>query len=237
MVTFTTTSPMAQSASQSDDSSAGRSGARPVFKPIDLDIEDPSTDFMQDVAKVLNDLHDEYRGFKKALLRDYNFQYAMPVSIFSQWGTPKGGPGVVQLVYTPSITWSPFTNTAVGSGSVTFAMQQTQFWTGTTSEPQQARLGLITPPNVQTTNLREYNQLMSTHTFPDRWSWLSVSIAQYFFAAYDSNQYAGNAQTNFISYPLAQDATQTYANGGLGGYAQAATSDQQFTFAGCFLCA
>src|SRR6266702_6907639 len=82
MVTFTATSPMAQSASPLDDASAGRSGARPVFKPIDLDIEAPSTDFMRDVSQVLNDLDNEYRGFKKALLRDYNFQYAMPVSIF-----------------------------------------------------------------------------------------------------------------------------------------------------------
>jgi len=140
----------------------------------------------------------------------------------------------VQLVYTPYISWSPFTNTAVGSGSFTFAMQQTQFWTKATSDTQQARLGPITPPNVQTTNLREYNQLMYTHTFPNGWNWLSVTAGQYTLAAYDSSQYAGNGQTNFISYPLAQNATQTYPNGGLGAYAQVATSDQQFTFAGGF---
>ena len=140
----------------------------------------------------------------------------------------------MQLVYTPYISWSPFTNTAVGSGSFTFAMQQTQFWTKATSDTQQARLGPITPPNVQTTNLREYNQLMYTHTFPNGWNWLSVTAGQYTFAAYDSSQYAGNGQTNFISYPLAQNATQTYPNGGLGAYAQVATSDQQFTVAGGF---
>ena len=225
---------MAQSAPQSGDTSTGLPGARPVFKPIDLDIDAPSLDFTQDIAKVLNDFHDEYRGFKKELRRDYNLQYSMPVSIIPQWGTPNGGPGVVQLVYTPSISWSPFTKTAIGSGSFTFAMQQTQFWTKATTQSQQTRLGLITLPNVQPTNLREYNQLMYTHTLPDAWNWLSVTAGQYFFAAYDSNQYAGNSQTNFISIPLAQNGTQTYANGGLGAYAQAATPDQQFIFAGGF---
>ena len=49
----------------------------------------------------------------------------MLVSIFPQWGTPNGGPGVVQLAYDPNILWSPFKNTAVGSGAFSFAMLQT----------------------------------------------------------------------------------------------------------------
>jgi hypothetical protein len=93
---------------------------------------------------------------------------------------------------------------------------------------------LITPPNNQIINLRQYNQLMYTHTFPDSWNWLLVTAGQYTFAAFDSNLYAGNAQTNFISYPLTQNGTQAYPNGGLGAYAQATAPDQQFIFAGGF---
>jgi hypothetical protein len=219
---FAAGSAKAQLTSQTGDVLAG---PRPMLPPINLDIEAPSLDVTQDVAKFLNDLHDEYRGFKKELRRDYNLQYSMLVSIIPQWGTPNGGPGVVQLVYTPTISWSPFTNTAVGSGVFTFLMQQTQFWTKANSASQQTRLGLITPPNGQTTNLREYDQLMYTHTFPDGWSWLSITLGEYTFSAYDSSQYAGNEQTNFISYPLSQNATQTYPNGALGAYAQAATPD------------
>jgi hypothetical protein len=111
-------------------------------------------------------------------------------------------------------------------------MQQAQYWTRIDTASLQTRLGLITPPNTQTTNLTQYNQFMYTHTFPGSWSWLSISVGQYSFANYDGNEYAGNAQTNFINYPLAQNATQTYPNGGTGAYAQAATADQQFTFAG-----
>jgi hypothetical protein len=150
---------MAQSASSSADTSATPPGARPIYPPIDLNIGAPSTDFTRDITKVLNDLHDQYFGFENEIQTDYNLQFSMPISILPQWGTPNSGPGVVQLVYTPNISWSPFTNTAVGSGSFTFAMQQTQFWTKANTAAQQARLRLITPPNDQTTNLREINQL------------------------------------------------------------------------------
>jgi hypothetical protein len=44
-------------------------------------------------------------------------------------------------------------------------MLQTQYWTKATTESQRAQLGLITPPNNQIMNLRQYNQLMYTHTF------------------------------------------------------------------------
>jgi hypothetical protein len=233
-VAFAASTALAQSVSQSGDTLAGPPGPRLKYVPIDLDIEAPSLDFMQDITKVLNDIHDEYRGFKKELRRDYDLHYSMQVSIIPQWGAPNGGPGVVQMVYTPNIIWSPFEDTAVGSGSFTYTMQQTEFWTKTITASQQARLGLITPPNDQTTNVRQFNQLMYTHTLPDAWSWLSVTVGQYTFAAYDSNQYAGDVQTNFISYPLAQNATQTYPYGALGAYAQATTPGQQFSFAGGF---
>ena len=54
---------MAQSAS--DKTSARPPVARPKYKLIDLDIEAPSLDFTHDIAKVLNEFHDQYRGFKK----------------------------------------------------------------------------------------------------------------------------------------------------------------------------
>jgi hypothetical protein len=103
MVVLAGSSAMAQPQAQSGDTSVGLPGARPKHKPIDLEIEAPSLDFMLDITKVLNDFHDEYRGFKKELRRDYDLHYSMQVSIIPQWGTPHGGPGVVQLVYTPNM--------------------------------------------------------------------------------------------------------------------------------------
>jgi hypothetical protein len=64
-------------------------------------------------------------------------------------GAPNGGPGVVQLAYESNITWSPFENTALGSGAFSFSMLQTNYWTKATTESQQAQLGLITPPTIR----------------------------------------------------------------------------------------
>src|SRR5271166_4664084 len=153
----------------------------------------------------------------------------MPVSVFGQWGTPNSGPGVVQLVYSPSITWTPFTNTAIGSGAFTFAFQGNQFWTKANTNSQQASMGLLAAPNDWGSNGYQYAQLTYTHTLPG--NWLAVSVGQYSFGQYDGNQYAGNAQTNFVNFALAQNATQTYANAGTGAYAQI-TPNSVLQFAG-----
>src|SRR6516162_5808904 len=122
VITLTAGSGSARSEPQSDDTVAGPPAPRPKHKPIDLDIEAPSFDFTQDIAKFLNDFHDDYRGFKKQLRRDYDLHYSMLVSIFPQWGTPNGGPAVVQLAYDPNIIWSPFKNPRPESEPLTFSM-------------------------------------------------------------------------------------------------------------------
>src|SRR6266478_2569270 len=107
----------------------------------------------------------------------------------------RGGTDVVQLVYSSNLTWNPFTNTAIGSGSFNFSFLQDQFWTKANTASQQARLGLITTPNNWSVNGYQYNQIMYTHTLPGSWNWLSVTVGQYTFLAYDDNEYADNAQT------------------------------------------
>ena len=49
-------------------------------------------------------------------------------------------------------------------------------------------------------------------------NWLSFTVGQYNLFSFDPNTYAGNAQTTFIGYDFAQDATQTFPNAGLGTY-------------------
>ena len=149
---------------------------------------------------------------------DLNVQFSMPVSMFFQWGTPKGGPGVAEIVYSPTLTWTPFTNTAIGSGTFTFSFQGNQFWTHANTNSQQGSMGLLAAPNDWGSDGYQYAQLTYTHTFPG--NWLAASVGQYSFGQYDGNQYAGNAQANFINYALAQNGTQTYANAGTGAYVQ-----------------
>jgi hypothetical protein len=212
----------------------GSGHARPhslgVAKPrIDLTQPADSTDFTQQLSHDLNGVYDQYLASKTTIQNDYNIQFSMPVSVFGQWGTPNGRPGVAELVYSPSLTWTPFTNTAIGSGAFNFAFQQNQFWTGANTNSQQGSMGLITAPNDWGANGYQLAQITWTQTLPGKL--LAVSAGQYSFGQYDGNQYAGNAQANFINYALAQNATQTYANAGVGAYLQI-NPNRQLQFAG-----
>lgn len=171
---------------------------------------------------------DRYSALKTLLQTDANIGFSMPVSNFVQLGTPKGGPAVTELVYSPQLTWTPFTGTAIGSGVFTFAFQGNQFWTGANTGTQQKRMGLLTTPNDWPENEPQFLQLTYTHTFPG--NWLAVSVGQYAFTQYDGNVYAGNPQANFTNYALAQNGTQAYANAGTGAYLQV-TPNSQLQFA------
>jgi hypothetical protein len=61
---------------------------------------------------------------------------------------------------------------------------------------------------------------------------LSVTVGEYNLYDFDPSEYAANAQTHFISYSFAQDATQTFPNAGLGGYVGVKAPNGQFNFAG-----
>jgi hypothetical protein len=210
----------------------GHGGAHPTVtgKPL-IDLSQPaeSTDFTQALTHDLNAIYDDYLAFKNDLQNAANIQFSMPVSIYGQWGTPKGGPGDALLVYSPSVTWTPFSNAAIGSGVFNFSMQSNQFWTRANTGSRQASMGMITPPNDWSANSYQYAQITYTYNFPG--NWLAVAVGQYSFAQYDSNEYAGDAQTNFINYALAQNATQTYANAGTGAYVQV-TPNSHLQFAG-----
>jgi hypothetical protein len=190
-----------------------------------------STDALQPITGLLEGLNDPYLALKSELQNNANFQFAMPVSVFGQWAAPNGGPAVAELVYTPSATWTPFTNTAIGSGGFNFLFQSNVFWTRANTYFQQGSAGLLTPPNDWLADGYHFQRLTYTHTFPG--DVLAVSVGQYSFAQFDGNQYAGNPQTNFINFALAQNATQAYAAAGTGAYAQI-TPNRQFQFAGGF---
>jgi len=198
---------------------SGGGRAAPIAQPqVDLTQPADSTDFTQAVTAGLNGVYDQYLAFKNKIQNDLNIQYSMPVSVFGQWGAPKSGPGVAEIIYSPTVTWTPFINTAIGSGAFTFSFQGNQFWTHANTNSQQASMGLAAVPNDWEANGYQYAQITYTQTFPG--NWLAVTVGQYSFAEGDGNQYAGNAQTNFINYALAQNGTQTYANAGSGAYVQ-----------------
>jgi hypothetical protein len=197
----------------------------------DLSKPDVSTDVFRNFIFALNGWYDNYDALKTELNNGFNIQYSLLVSSIVQGGVPHGGPGTTEIVYFPTITWNPFANSKIGSGSFNFALQGNQFWSKTSTNDQVATMELLAPPNDWGANSVQFAQLTYTHTLPG--NIVAATIGQYSFAQFDGNEYAGNSQTNFISYPLAQDATQTYANAGFGAYLQI-TPNSKFALAGGF---
>ncbi|HEU0154713.1 MAG TPA: carbohydrate porin [Stellaceae bacterium] len=187
-----------------------------------------------DVSLRLDPLYDRYLVWKEQLQANYNLQYYLQVSLLPQWGTPHGRPALFDFIWTPTIVWKPLTDTPAGSGSFTFSAQQNQFWTRANAVALQARAGLLTPPGDWFVDTIDYAQLTYTHMLPGAWRWLSATVGQYSFGTWDANQYAGNAQTNFVNYALAQNGTQNYVSGDLGAYAEAAAPARKLMFAGGF---
>ena len=169
--------PAASDAAHAQSTGGGRHASAPASKPrVDLTQPAESTDFTQAVTHDLNGVYDRYNAFKTTVQNDLDIQFSMPVSVFGQWGTPNSGPGVVQLVYSPTVTWTPFTNTAIGSGAFTFSFQGNQFWTHANTNSQQGSMGLLAAPNDWGSNGYQYAQLTYTHTLPG--NWLAVSGAR-----------------------------------------------------------
>src|SRR5271165_7466557 len=173
-------------AARAQSAGTGREGGRHAVAPkpqVDLTSPADSTDFTQDVSADLNAYYDQYNAFKNTIQNDLNIQFSMPVSVIGQWGSPNGGSGVAEMVYSPTLTWTPFTNTAIGSGAFTFSFQQNQFWTPANTNSQQGSMGLLAAPNDWGSNGYQIAQITYTQTFPG--NWLAVSVGQYSFGQYD----------------------------------------------------
>jgi len=186
-------------------------------------------------ASFLDPPYDEYLEFKQGISETYNLDFSLDFSIYPQTATPNGGKPIWLFVYSPNVTWKPFTDTAIGSGQFDFVFQQQAYASSANTESQAARLGLITFPSNWLSDGYSWYTLAYSHTLPGDMNWLSFTGGQYNLYTFDPSEYAGNAQTGFIGYSFAQDATQTFPNAGLGGYAQAKFGEGgQFQFAGGF---
>jgi hypothetical protein len=137
-------------------------------------------------------------------------------------------------VYYPSATWRPFADTAIGSGEFNLVFGHQSYLSSANNAIQAERFGLVTLPSDWASDNFSYSILAYTHTLTVPLNWLSITGGQYNLFSFDPSEFAGNAQTTFISYSFAQDATQTFPNAGLGAYLQAKAPNGQFRAAGGF---
>jgi Carbohydrate-selective porin, OprB family len=187
-----------------------------------------------DVAPSLDPLYDRYLAAKEQLQNQYNLEYYLQLSLLPQWSATGTGGVPLDFVWTPTLIWRPFADTAFGSGTVTFSAQQNQYWSGVNTTRMQSRLGLLTPPSDWFADTIDYAQLTYTQALPNDWRGLSLTVGQYPFSLYDVNPYAGDAQTGFVNYALAQNATQSYGSAGFGAFLEAAAPARDLVLAAGF---
>ena len=186
------------------------------------------TDWSRPYADILNNQYDKWLAFKKSISDEFNLDFGIDYSFYPQWSA--SNPVYVNVFY-PYAAFRPFTGTQFGSGEINLVTSHQVYWGNQNTSTQAEKLGLITFANDWTSDNFAWSTLTYTHTFPGQISWLSFTIGQYNLFSFDSNEYAANAQTSFISYSFAQDATQTFPDAGFGGYAQVNTPDGRFNFA------
>jgi carbohydrate-selective porin OprB len=162
--------------------------------------------------------HVRYVKAKKQIEDTTGIEFSMESSVMSQWGTPNGGHGAVQAMFTPAVNWEAFSLAGLGAGSFQFHFLAAQYLSGATGESLGGNIDIISPINNQPVANQQFVQLTYTHSFPG--DWLAISLGQFAFSNFDGNAYANDQQVNFISYSLTQNGSQNYSQAGLGAYAQ-----------------
>ncbi|MPZ36311.1 MAG: hypothetical protein GEV13_36085 [Rhodospirillales bacterium] len=183
------------------------------------------------LSEEADNAHVRYAKAKKEIEDTTGITFSMEASVMSQWGTPNGGYGAVQAMFTPAVNWDAFNVAGLGAGSFQFHFMSAQYWSGVTGTSRGSAIDLISPINNQPTANQQFVQLTYTHRFPG--NWLSISLGQYAFSNFDGNAYANDQQVNFIGYSLTQNGSQNYSQAGLGAYAQI-NPTKEITLAGGF---
>jgi hypothetical protein len=208
--------------------SVGHAAGHHADETLDpLELDDTETG-----AGTADDPYGAYLAFKRQLKEEIHLEYSVVMTVLPQWGSPKGGPGVANFITSPSVAWQVFADPTIGTGSFNVSLLKYQFWTGQDTDAQSTRLGINTPSSDWNSNGHEYGLLTYTHKFPG--DWLSATFGQYTFGGFDANKYGTDAQLYFVNDALTQNASQTYANAGLGAYAEARLADRQLVLAGGF---
>jgi hypothetical protein len=167
---------------------------------------------------------------KTHLQREIGLSWSLDLSLLPQWGWPGGSPASIQFQTTPSLNWTALKGKRFGEGSVQISYITSRYLSGTTAADLAKAMGQLTAINDYPVNQDIFAQLSYTQAFPgDK---ILLTVGQYPFFNFDSNQYLANQQINFNSYIFSQNGSATYPNAGLGAYAQLNLSSQLQVAAG-----
>ena len=174
------------------------------------------------------DLNTMYQDFKNELNKKYGFDYSIDVSLLEQRTSPSGENNAVQAYVYPSFSWTTFDN-KYGTGILNFAYTIIRYG-GHNASDIGDNSGMVTPINDYPDKQNEFNELYFTYQPSGKWNWLTIGAGQFPIYNFDGTEYDANQQVNFLNDALAQNASASYTQAGLGLYAQI-TPNEDWTFA------
>ncbi len=170
--------------------------------------------------------YQDYLTFKKDL-QNKGVTALLSPSVIAQSGS-NGGDIALNWIVSPYLDWQMFKSDRFGQGSLQLSYFWGEYSSDATGESITNDLGLLSAINDAAESGQAFIQLTYTHVFPG--NKVQLSLGQYSIFSFDSNAYAGNQQTNFLNFSLAQNPSATYPFASLGGYVQVnATPTLSFT--------
>ncbi len=169
-------------------------------------------------------IFNDYQDFKNRLNKKYGFDYSVDVSILEQRSAPNGDYNAVQGYLYPSFTWEMFNNKN-GVGTLNFAYTVIRYGNHDANDLAN-NSGFVTPINDYSGAENEFNELYYTYQFGGRYNWLTLGVGQFPIYNFDGTDYDANQQINFLNEALAQNASASYTQAGLGVYAQINPNDE-----------
>lgn len=174
---------------------------------------------------------EDYQNFKNMLNKNYGFDYSVDFSVLEQRTAPNGENNAVQAYIYPSFSWTTFNN-HYGTGVLNFAYTVIRYNNHNASDIG-TNSGMVTPINDYPDKQNEFNELYYTYQLGGKWNWLTLGLGQFPIYNFDGTEYNSNQQVNFLNEALAQNASASYTQAGLGMYAQINPNDEwSFAFGG-----
>lgn len=174
---------------------------------------------------------ESYQDFKNRLNKEYGFDYNFDISVLGQRSSPDGEHNAVQTYLYPSFMWTTFNN-EYGVGALNFAYTVIRYGNHNANDLA-TNSGFATPLNDYPSKENEFSELYYTYQLGGKWNWLTLGLGQFPLYNFDGTAYDANQQVNFLNDALAQNASASYTQAGLGVYAQISpNSEWSFAFGG-----
>lgn len=176
-------------------------------------------------------LWDVYQSFKNSVNKKYGFDYSVDLSVLEQRTSPSGKNNAVQGYLYPSFAWT-LNDDEKGTGVLNFAYTVIRYGRHNANDLAN-NSGFVTPINDYDDKDNEFNELYYTYQFGGKWNWLTLGVGQFPIYNFDGTDYDANQQVNFLNEALAQNASASYTQAGVGIYAEISPNEKwSFAFGG-----